>query len=90
VGLTWPQHKARAYPGFSVKHNCHKLLWFETHVSRHEAFVRERQIKDWKRAWKVQMLETLNPDWDDLSLNLTVDEVYSERRMYRIPTGAAS
>lgn len=87
LGQRMGQHKARAYPGFAAEHGCHKLLWFETHGSRHEAFVRERQIKEWKRKWKVEMLEVLNPDWDDLTLNLTVDEVYSELRMFKIPVG---
>ena len=87
LGQRLEQHKSRAYPGFSTKHGCHKLLWFETHLSRNEAFTRERQIKEWKRDWKIQMIEILNPNWDDLSLNLTVDEVHSERRMYRVSAG---
>lgn len=85
LGQRIEQHKMKAYPGFSVKHGCHKLVWFETHDTRHGAFVRERQIKEWKRAWKVEMLEALNPDWDDVSLKLTVDDVYSELRMFKVP-----
>ena len=88
LGQRVSQHKARVYPGFAAKHECHRLLWFETHTTRHDAFVRERQIKEWKRAWKVELVEALNPNWDDLMLNLTVDEVESERRMFRVPTGA--
>jgi putative endonuclease len=79
------QHRRGSYSGFAAKHDCHKLLWFETHLSRHEAFKRERQIKEWRRAWKIELIEALNPNWDDLTVNLTLDEVESERRMFRIP-----
>jgi putative endonuclease len=47
------------------------LVWFEEHGSRDSAFTRERQIKKWKRAWKLQLIETQNPDWDDLSKDFT-------------------
>jgi putative endonuclease len=46
------------------------LVWYEVHESREAAFQRERQIKAWKRAWKLELIEGENPDWDDLYLTL--------------------
>ncbi len=60
------QHKARTFDGFTAKYGVDQLVWFEVHGSREGAFRRERQIKKWKRRWKVQMIEECNPDWRDL------------------------
>ncbi len=42
------------------------LVWYEVHDSREGAVIRERQIKEWKRAWKLALIERTNPDWNDL------------------------
>jgi putative endonuclease len=42
------------------------LVWYEQHESRESAFVRERQIKKWNRAWKLRLIEKMNPMWRDL------------------------
>ena len=60
------QHRLGAIPGFSSKYGCHRLVWYETHASRDAAFERERQIKEWKRAWKLELIEEKNPRWVDL------------------------
>ena len=60
------QHRTGAIPGFASRYGCHRLVWYETHDSRDEAFRRERQIKEWKRAWKLELIEGGNPDWTDL------------------------
>jgi putative endonuclease len=46
------------------------LVWFESHESRNAAFKRERQIKEWRRAWKLRLIEETNPDWRDLNDDL--------------------
>jgi putative endonuclease len=61
------QHRTGYFDGFTAKHGVAILVWFETHATRHEAFVRERQIKKWKRVWKLEMIEKANPGWLDLS-----------------------
>ena len=61
------QHKTKAIPGFTAKYGCNLLVWCERFEARDEAFLRERQIKEWRRAWKIQLIETRNPDWNDLS-----------------------
>jgi putative endonuclease len=44
-----------------------RLVWVEVHGSRDEAFQRERRIQEWRRAWKIQLIEAMNPGWVDLS-----------------------
>ena len=61
------QHKTKAFKGFSAKYDCHILVWCESFETRDQAFRRERQIKEWRRAWKLQLIEARNPNWDDLS-----------------------
>jgi putative endonuclease len=55
-------------PGFTQKYNVTKLVWFERHASIRAAISREKEIKSWHRAKKVALIESLNPDWNDLSL----------------------
>jgi putative endonuclease len=60
-------HQTGAVPGFTKKYGVTILVWFEVHESRESAWLRERQIKAWKRAWKLRLIEEKNPDWQDLS-----------------------
>jgi putative endonuclease len=59
-------HKTEVLPGFTKTYKVKLLVWHETHESREQAFTRERQIKKWNRAWKLELIETMNPDWRDL------------------------
>jgi len=52
--------------GFTAAHNVHRLVWFEEHQSAAEAIRREKTIKSWPRRWKVELIESANPDWNDL------------------------
>ena len=60
------QHREGVVDGFTRKHRCHRLVWFEAHESIESARQRELRMKEWKRAWKLREIEGLNPDWDDL------------------------
>jgi putative endonuclease len=60
------EHQTGAFPGFTRKYGVKTLVWSEAHETRDSAFVRERQIKNWKRQWKLQLIEELNPEWKDL------------------------
>ena len=51
---------------FTKEHGCTLLVWFEQHDDLEEARLRELQIKKWKRAWKVELIEQDNPQWKDL------------------------
>ena len=53
-------------PGFTKRHGCKLLVWFEAHDDLQEARAREPQVKEWKRAWKIRLIEEKNLDWDDL------------------------
>jgi putative endonuclease len=52
--------------GFSKKHGCTLLVWYEQHDDIQGARVREYQMKSWKRAWKLRLIEKANPAWRDL------------------------
>jgi putative endonuclease len=60
------EHQTGALPGFTRKYGVKTLVWSEVHETRESAFVREQQIKKWKRQWKLQLIEELNPEWKDL------------------------
>ena len=60
------QHRESVASGFSKKHNVRRLMYFENFDDISDAIAREKQLKNWKRAWKVQLIEERNPEWDDL------------------------
>lgn len=60
------EHKSKAVPGFTARHGVDQLVWFEQSDSIESAIVREKQIKEWKRAWKIELIEKSNPYWNDL------------------------
>lgn len=60
------EHKTNVIKGFTSKYNVHKLVYFEVHSEIYAAITREKQIKKWKRQWKVDLIEENNPKWDDL------------------------
>ena len=60
------EHKCKAVPGFAARYNVDRLVWFEGHASAEAAIRREKEIKEWKRAWKIGLIEGDNPHWVDL------------------------
>jgi putative endonuclease len=60
------QHKQDVVPGFTQQYGVHRLVWFELHGSMEAAITREKQLKKWNRAWKIELIEKDNPDWTDL------------------------
>lgn len=60
------QHRSGAMPGFTKRHGVTRLVYFEAHSSMEEAIRRERQMKEWHRAWKLRLIEQGNPQWRDL------------------------
>ena len=65
VRRVW-EHKNDVVAGFSRRHSVHRLVWYEIHESPYEAITREKQLKKWNRDWKVNLIQAMNPDWDDL------------------------
>jgi len=60
------QHKNDLVEGFTKKYGVHTLVYFEQTEDTHAATQREKQLKWWKRAWKIRLIEENNPDWNDL------------------------
>lgn len=65
VQRVW-QHKNDLTGGFSQAYSVHMLVYFEQHADMLAAITREKQIKKWRRAWKVALIEQTNPGWRDL------------------------
>ena len=64
------EHKNHLVKGFSEKYNMTLLVYFELHGDMYAAITREKQIKKWKRAWKLKLIEDKNPYWKDLYKDL--------------------
>jgi putative endonuclease len=60
------QHKNKIYDGFTKKYNVDKLVHYESYGNPEDAFNRETQLKNWKRAWKLKLINQFNPKWEDL------------------------
>ena len=60
------EHKSNIIAGFTKKYNVHNLVYYEVHNGIHAAMTREKQMKKWKRQYKIKLIESFNPDWVDL------------------------
>ena len=60
------QHKTHEIEGFSQKYGTDKLVYFELFEDMESAITREKQLKDWRRSWKIALIEKENPEWKDL------------------------
>jgi len=65
VKRVW-QHKNNMVEGFTKRYGVHQLVWYELHDNMESAIEREKRLKNWKRAWKLKLIEGVNPDWEDL------------------------
>ncbi len=63
------EHKEKVIKGFTAKHNVTNLVCFQEFETAEEGLIRERQMKKWKRDWKLRLIEEENPQWKDLSLD---------------------
>ena len=60
------QHRNNYLKGFTSKYLVHMLVWFENHEMMETAIRREKAIKEWKRGWKIELIQKSNPEWRDL------------------------
>jgi putative endonuclease len=60
------QHKNDVVEGFTKEYGVHMLVWYELHEDMESAIIREKRLKKWNRAWKLRLIEEMNPDWKDL------------------------
>ncbi len=80
-GRVW-EHRNKTYKGFTYKYNAKCLVWFETHPNIVLAIQREKSLKRFRREWKVNLIEALNPTWIDLTDH--IDEI---ENVYKPPHG---
>ncbi len=64
------EHKNNLVDGFTKKYHVHKLVYYELTDDINSAITREKQVKKWKRAWKIELIEKSNPEWKDLYFEL--------------------
>jgi len=89
------EHKAKINKGFTYKYNCDKLVYFEKFDLIVEAIAREKQLKNWKREWKNELVVKQNVRWEDLSDSIgvteelieAVKEFYKEGIAFRVRSG---
>ena len=60
------EHRNNLVEGFTKRYSVHQLVWYELHANMDSAIQREKRLKGWKRKWKVQLIESRNPNWEDL------------------------
>lgn len=60
------EHRSDLIDGFTKKYAVHNLVWYEQHETSLGAITREKQIKRWKRDWKIKLIQQDNPEWNDL------------------------
>ena len=60
------EHRNNIVEGFTQKYGVHQLVWYELHGTMESAIMREKRLKEWKRAWKLKLIEEKNPEWRDL------------------------
>ncbi len=64
------QHRAGVFDGFTKDYDVKRLVWQEAHATIEPANAREKRIKEWRRDWKITLIEAANPGWEDLALGL--------------------
>lgn len=67
------QHRSGSFGGFTAQYDVNRLVWFEQHSTMEAAILREKRIKKWRRAWKLELIEADNPQWLDLAEQFGLD-----------------
>ena len=64
------EHREKITGGFTTKYNVNRLVWYREYENVIDAITEEKRLKKWKRAWKIEMIESSNAEWDDLYADL--------------------
>jgi putative endonuclease len=64
------EHRDKVVPGFTARYGVTRLVWYREFDDIEIAIAEEKRIKRWRRAWKIQMIERMNPEWEDLYANI--------------------
>ncbi|KPB01577.1 GIY-YIG nuclease family protein [Ahrensia marina] len=78
------EHRTAQSKGFTARYNCKDLVWYERHDNIVLAIEREKKLKKFKRAWKLELIEGFNPDWEDLYENCYVRDNPSDEIRARV------
>jgi putative endonuclease len=78
VARTW-QHREGVIGGFTKRYGVKRLVWFEVHETMESAIRREKSIKRWKRAWKMELIEAGNPTWRDVAEDFGFDSLIKKK-----------
>jgi len=65
------EHKTKTVRGFSARYGVNRLVWFEIYDDPVTAITREKEMKKWRRVWKIRLIEAANPEWKDLYETIT-------------------
>lgn len=79
------QHKAGEIEGFSQTYKCNRLVYYESFDDVHRAIAREKQLKGWRRAKKIALIEKLNPRWHDLAENWGREMLFPGQAIAKTP-----
>ncbi len=69
------QHRESQVEGFTKRYGIHQLVWYELHETMESAILKEKRLKTWERAAKIRLIESTNPNWQDLWSSLIVTSV---------------
>ena len=69
------QHRGGSTPGFTARHKVYRLVHFEMFGDMERAISREKQLKNWRRDWKINLINSANPEWRDLAVGLGFDPI---------------
>lgn len=69
IGRVW-LHREQAQDGFVKQYKLRRLVWFEAYEDVHAAIAQEKKLKRWRRQWKIDLIEKMNPDWRNLWYDL--------------------
>jgi putative endonuclease len=69
------KHRTGAFPGFTLEYRVFRLVHFEQFADMYSAIAREKQLKNWRRTWKIALIEENNPTWEDLAIRLGFEPV---------------
>ena len=84
------EHREGLVPGFTRRYGVKRLVYFEEYDDVSDAIVRERRIKEWRRAWKIRLIEERNPDWEDLAISLLGFGSLQDEPLRSLPAGNGS
>jgi putative endonuclease len=75
------QHREGLIPGFTRRYGVKRLVYYEVFDTMEAAIVREKRLKEWRRAWKIELIEARNEHWDDLAIGLGLPPLTSPDRL---------